>query len=119
MMPAANSADAPMTAPDVQPLLQRLCDRAAPVVFFPVRHHSPACARQVDRLIRAIRPDAVLIEGPRDATHLIPLLTATGHDVVGKTGSAQIISAQGRAASSDKLNGCKCPAALVETVNGG
>jgi hypothetical protein len=40
-----------------------------------VRHHSPACARQVDRLIRAVRPDAVLIEGPRDATRLIPLLT--------------------------------------------
>jgi hypothetical protein len=41
----------------------------------PVRHHSPACAWHVDRLIRAIRPDAVLIEGPRDATHLIALLT--------------------------------------------
>ena len=45
------------------------------VVYVPVRHHSPACAWHVDRLVRAIRPDAVLIEGPRDATHLIPLLT--------------------------------------------
>jgi hypothetical protein len=32
----------------------------------------------VDRLIRALRPDAVLIEGPRDATPLIPLLTHPG-----------------------------------------
>ncbi len=45
------------------------------VVYAPVRHHSPACAWHVDRLIRDLRPDAVLIEGPRDATHLIPLLT--------------------------------------------
>ena len=45
------------------------------VVYVPVRHHSPACAWHVDRLIREIRPAAVLIEGPRDATPLIPLLT--------------------------------------------
>jgi hypothetical protein len=44
------------------------------VLYFPVRHHSPACAWHVDRLIRDIRPAAVLIEGPRDATPLIPLL---------------------------------------------
>lgn len=50
-------------------------DPTARVVFLPVRHHSPACARQVERMIRELRPDAVLIEGPRDATDLIPLLT--------------------------------------------
>jgi hypothetical protein len=53
-------------------------DLAARVVYFPVRHHSPACAWHVDRLIRALRPDAVLIEGPRDATPLIPMLTHPG-----------------------------------------
>ncbi len=51
-----------------------LVDLAARVLYFPVRHHSPACAWHVDRLIREIRPAAVLIEGPRDATPLIPLL---------------------------------------------
>lgn len=50
-------------------------DPSARVVYVPVRHHSPACARQVARLIRELGPEAVLIEGPRDATHLIPLLT--------------------------------------------
>src|SRR5687768_1373855 len=50
-------------------------DLAGRVVYFPVRHHSPACAFHVDRLIRDVRPHAVLIEGPRDATGLIPLLT--------------------------------------------
>ncbi len=50
-------------------------DPGGRVVYLPVRHHSPACAWHVDRVIRDIRPDAVLIEGPRDATPLIPLLT--------------------------------------------
>lgn len=49
-------------------------DLAARVVYFPVRHHSPACAWHVERVIREARPAAVLIEGPRDATPLIPLL---------------------------------------------
>ncbi len=48
------------------------------VVYLPVRHHSPACAWHVDRLIHDLRPDAVLIEGPRDASRLIPLLTHPG-----------------------------------------
>jgi Mg-chelatase subunit ChlD len=41
-------------------------DPAGRVVFFPVRHHSPAGARLVRRLARALRPAAVLIEGPSD-----------------------------------------------------
>jgi hypothetical protein len=49
-------------------------DLAARVVYFPVRHHSPACAWHVTRLIAELKPDAVLIEGPRDATSLIPYL---------------------------------------------
>ena len=42
--------------------------------LFPVRHHSPAAARHVTRVIRARRPRAVLVEGPADATPLIPAL---------------------------------------------
>lgn len=38
----------------------------ARVVFFPVRHHSPACARIIRQLIEVMRPAAVLIEGPSD-----------------------------------------------------
>jgi hypothetical protein len=55
--------------------LHRIPNLDSRVVYFPVRHHSPACAFHVDRLIRKLKPDAVLIEGPRDATNLIPLLT--------------------------------------------
>ncbi len=52
-------------------------DLNARVVYFPVRHHSPACAWHVSRLIKELRPDSVLIEGPGNATPLIPLLSHT------------------------------------------
>jgi hypothetical protein len=44
------------------------------VLIFPVRHHSPSAALQVQRLVEARRPRAVLVEGPSDATTLIPNL---------------------------------------------
>lgn len=50
-------------------------DFSAPVVYLPVRHHSPACAFHVAQTLRRLKPAAVLIEGPHDATQLIPLLT--------------------------------------------
>lgn len=39
---------------------------SGPVVYFPVRHHSPTAARLVRELIESLRPSAVLIEGPSD-----------------------------------------------------
>jgi len=42
------------------------------VIYVPVKHYSPACAHHVRRLILAVRPVGVLIEGPDDATGLIP-----------------------------------------------
>jgi Family of unknown function (DUF5682) len=47
-------------------VIDALCDLDARVVCFPVRHHSPACARRVADLVRRMRPAAVLIEGPSD-----------------------------------------------------
>jgi hypothetical protein len=47
-------------------VIDQLCDLNARVVYFPVRHHSPACAGRVRDLIRQLRPGAVLIEGPAD-----------------------------------------------------
>jgi Family of unknown function (DUF5682) len=38
----------------------------APILFFPVRHHSPAAARLVQKLIIDRPPAIVLIEGPSD-----------------------------------------------------
>lgn len=51
--------------PQLDPL-PALVDATAPVVYFPVRHHSPRAARLVRALIRARRPVAVLVEGPSD-----------------------------------------------------
>lgn len=44
------------------------------MIIFPVRHHSPAASLQLRRLVAERRPKAVLVEGPEDATPLIPLL---------------------------------------------
>ena len=43
-------------------------------VYFPIRHHSPACAWHLARLIRDLRPSAILIEGPISFTPLIPTI---------------------------------------------
>lgn len=45
------------------------------LVFFPVRHHSPACSFHLTRLIREYQPDCILIEGPVEANDQIGALT--------------------------------------------
>ena len=44
------------------------------VIYFPIRHHSPACSWHLEQLIRERKPRAVLVEGPAAFTALIPLL---------------------------------------------
>jgi hypothetical protein len=56
----------------VAELLSRL--RGNGLVYCPIRHHSPACALHVRAVILALKPSAVLIEGPSDLTPLIPLI---------------------------------------------
>jgi len=51
-----------------------LAARTDELVVVPVRHHSPACALQLQRRLRTLRPSAVLIEGPRSFDALLPLL---------------------------------------------
>ncbi|MDO4524922.1 MAG: DUF5682 family protein [Bacteroidales bacterium] len=50
-------------------------DLSAPVLFFPVRHHSPVCSYQLLRTIELYSPEIILIEGPENACDLIPVLT--------------------------------------------
>ncbi len=50
-----------------------ICIRGVHVL--PVRHHSPALARAVEEVIRAVCPKRVLVEGPADANPLIDILT--------------------------------------------
>ena len=47
----------------------------APVLYYPVRHHSPACAWHLERIIERYAPDCILVEGPENANELIPVLT--------------------------------------------
>lgn len=48
--------------------------RSPEVVYFPIRHHSPACATFVRRWIAVHRPVSVLVEGPASFTSMIPHL---------------------------------------------
>lgn len=50
-------------------------DFSGKVLFYPVRHHSPVCSFQLERTIAAYQPDCILIEGPENASDLIPVLT--------------------------------------------
>lgn len=51
-------------------------DYGAPVLYYPVRHHSPACAWHLERAMERYRPELVLVEGPENANALIPILAS-------------------------------------------
>ena len=56
--------------------LDRMLDQlhTSNCIYFPIRHHSPACAWHLGRLIRESRPAAILVEGPASFTPLIPTI---------------------------------------------
>ena len=45
------------------------------IKFFPVRHHSPACAYHLKKIIDDYKPETILIEGPSDANFLMEYMT--------------------------------------------
>ncbi|MEN3747957.1 DUF5682 family protein [Sphingomonas sp. HF-S3] len=55
----------------------QLHDPAQALWVVPIRHHSPACAAQLERLLAAVQPAAILVEGPCDFDPLIDLLCDT------------------------------------------
>jgi hypothetical protein len=82
----------------VAALLPKL--RSERVTFFPIRHHSPACAGHLQRWISQHRPKAVLVEGPGSFTRRIDFLLderthcpvafyTTFVDVKGRLGTAE------------------------------
>lgn len=50
----------------------------ARIDFFPIRHHSPACAAHLSAALRATLPAAILIEAPADFAPLLASLLAPG-----------------------------------------
>ena len=53
-------------------------DLNRPIVYYPIRHHSPVCAWHLERVIGRYRPDCILVEGPENANDLVDLLTDPG-----------------------------------------
>lgn len=47
---------------------------AGQVSLFGIRHHGPGSARRLVEALDALKPVAVLIEGPADASDLLPML---------------------------------------------
>src|SRR5262245_54211955 len=47
---------------------------ASDVRYFGIRHHGPGSARRLVEALDEMRPAAVLIEGPADASDLLPML---------------------------------------------
>lgn len=54
---------------DLDTFLRKLVSER--VVYFPIRHHSPACAWHARRLIASIKPASILIEGPETYNEFI------------------------------------------------
>lgn len=58
----------------MDPRIATIFDASRDLHIVPVRHHSPACAAHLERLIAEVKPAAILIEGPSDFDALIPLV---------------------------------------------
>ena len=51
-------------------------DLGDPIVYFPIRHHSPVCAWHLERVIEQYRPECILVEGPENANDLVDILAS-------------------------------------------
>lgn len=45
------------------------------VVFFPIRHHSPACSYHLLKCLEEYKPECILIEGPEGANEMLEVMT--------------------------------------------
>ena len=57
---------------------EKCFDLSSDIIYFPVRHHSPACAYHIAAVMEQYKPDCVLIEGPSDGDFLIKYLADEG-----------------------------------------
>lgn len=61
---------------DINELYKKAFNFESNVVFFPVRHHSPLCSYHIIKTIENYKPDAILIEGPENASELIDYMVS-------------------------------------------
>ena len=75
-MTVVASSEIDAAAPEPQSFVDQLLPklRSDRITFFPIRHHSPACAAHVKLWIETHRPASVLIEGPESFTPFAELL---------------------------------------------
>jgi hypothetical protein len=53
---------------------------STPLALFPVRHHSPTCAKQLAAFLDTYRPDAILIEGPALFNDRVEIIADPEHE---------------------------------------
>lgn len=51
--------------------VKKAYDLESKLMFFPVRHHSPACSFHLKKVIDSYKPEIILIEGPAEANKVI------------------------------------------------
>ncbi|URZ00393.1 DUF5682 family protein [Clostridium felsineum] len=59
----------------IEELFKVSFDLNSELVFFPIRHHSPACAYHLRDTINEYSPEVILIEGPYDGNEIIDFLS--------------------------------------------
>ncbi len=55
-------------------LFETAFDMKSNIIYYPIRHHSPACSFHLEETVKAYKPEVILIEGTSDADDLIPYL---------------------------------------------
>lgn len=58
----------------IEEIYKEAYDLSSNLVYFPIRHHSPACSFHLKKVIDDYNPQVILIEGPSDANSVIPYI---------------------------------------------
>ncbi len=59
----------------IEPIFQESFSYSKQVVYFPIRHHSPACSYHLQKCMEEYKPDCILIEGPEGANEMLDVMT--------------------------------------------
>ncbi|MBE5933630.1 MAG: hypothetical protein E7263_09455 [Lachnospiraceae bacterium] len=59
----------------IEPIFQEAFSYSKQVVYFPIRHHSPACSYHLIKCMEEYKPECILIEGPEGANEMLDVMT--------------------------------------------
>lgn len=60
---------------NISEIMTQIFDYSRQVVYFPIRHHSPACSYHLEKVIEEYEPECILIEGPSGANEMLDVMT--------------------------------------------